>query len=57
MAMLTDMGLTSRLVMDEVKKDETNNLEYKIGEVVWWLVVVSDKSEIDFSKAVEDFIN
>lgn len=43
--------------MDEVKKDETNNLEYKIGEVVWWLVVVSDKSEIDFSKAVEDFIN
>lgn len=61
LAMSTDVGLISRLIMDEahiwpVKKDETNNLEYKIGEVVWWLAVISNKSEIDFNKAVEDFI-
>lgn len=61
LAMSTDVGLISRLIMDEAniwpaKKDETNNLEYKIGEVVWWLSVISDKSEIDFNKAVEDFI-
>lgn len=61
LAMSTDVGLISRLIMDEAniwpaKKDKTNNLEYKIGEAVWWLSVISDKSEIDFNKAVEDFI-
>lgn len=61
LAMSIDVGLISRLIMDEAniwpaKKDETNNLEYKIGEVVWWLAVISDKSEVDFNKAVEDFI-
>lgn len=62
LAMSTDVGLISRLIMDEAniwpaKKDETNNLKHKIGEVIWWLAVISDKSEIDLSKAVEDFIN
>ncbi|MCD8897859.1 MazG-like protein [Mammaliicoccus sciuri] len=62
LAMSTDIGLISRLIMDEANiwptaKDETYNLEYKIGEVVWWLAVISDKSEVDFNKAVEDFIN
>lgn len=61
LAMSTDIGLISRLIMDEAniwptKKDDINNLEYKIGEVVWWLAVISDKSEIDFNKAVEGFI-
>ncbi|PHK48647.1 MazG-like protein [Staphylococcus edaphicus] len=61
LAMSTDVGLISRLIMDEAsiwptKKDDTYNLEYKIGEVVWWLSVISDKSDIDLSKAVENFI-
>lgn len=61
LALSTDVALINRLIMDKVniwpaKKDKTNNLEYKIGEVVWWLAIISDKSDIDFNKAVETFL-
>ncbi|WP_323702521.1 MazG-like protein [Mammaliicoccus sp. Dog046] len=61
LAMSTDVGLINRLVMDKAqiwpyKQDDTDQLEYKIGEVIWWLAVIAEESDVDLNKAVEQFI-
>ncbi|OEL02692.1 hypothetical protein [Staphylococcus casei] len=62
LALSTDVGLINRLLMDQAriwpdKLQDNYNLEYKLGEVVWWLAVISEKNNINLNEAVENFIN
>lgn len=60
LAFLTDAGLVGRFTMSQqgrwpaAKTDE--NLKHKIGECVWWLAVLSERMNIDFEEALEDFL-
>lgn len=62
LAFSTDVGLVNRFIMDRentwpAEQSASNNLEYKIGETVWWLAVLAERSGIDFEEAIEKFIN
>ncbi|MFR7418615.1 MazG-like protein [uncultured Megasphaera sp.] len=59
LAFLTDAGLVGRHIMAKEGRwpsDDQAILPAKIGECVWWLAVLSERSGIDFSDAVEDFL-
>ena len=52
LAFLTDAALVGRLTMADQKrwpkgKDGPAQLEYKLGESVWWLAVLADRMGID----------
>lgn len=61
LAYLTDAGLVGRNVMSEqkrwLKKDSKDELEHKLAENIWWLVVLADRSGIDIKEAVEKFLS
>jgi len=38
------------------KLDQERSLVTKIGESIWWLIVLADRSKIDCNSAVEDFL-
>ena len=60
LAFLTDSGLVGRLTMDNQKRwpDESDNsLEHKISECIWWLMVLSDRMNIDIEKELEKFLS
>ncbi|MCH3948108.1 MAG: hypothetical protein LKK35_06480 [Olsenella sp.] len=59
LAFLTDAGLVGRLVMDEEGRwpssgDDT--LPGKIGECVWWLAVLADRTGLSLDECVTDFL-
>lgn len=60
LAFLTDAGLVGRLTMADQNRwpDETDNtLEYKISECIWWLLILSDRMDIDIEKYLEKFLS
>ncbi len=60
LAFLTDAGLVGRLTMDHVKrwpKDHEDTLEHKISECIWWLMVLSDRMNIDIEESLEQFLS
>lgn len=60
LAFLTDAGLVGRLTMDNQNRwpDESdNNLGHKISECIWWLMVLSDRMDIDVEKELEKFLS
>lgn len=61
LAFLTDAALVGRNVMSQEKrwprKGSREELEHKLGESVWWLIVLADRSGIDIQKAVEKFLD
>ena len=62
LAFTSDVGLISRYVMDKADiwpatQREDSNLAYKIGESVWWLAVLAERTDLDFEEAIELFIN
>lgn len=60
LAFLTDAGLVGRLTMDNQKRwpDETgNSLEHKISECIWWLMVLSDRMNIDIEESLVKFLS
>ncbi|MBP8776986.1 MAG: MazG-like protein [Bacteroidaceae bacterium] len=61
LAFLTDAGLVGRLTMSQQgswpKGDETNyELEHKLGECLWWLIILAKRMDIDIQQATEDFL-
>jgi NTP pyrophosphatase (non-canonical NTP hydrolase) len=60
LAFLTDAGLVGRHTMSQQKRwpatDTDTELEYKLGECIWWLAVLADRMDIDFEDAVEKFL-
>ena len=62
MAFLTDAGLVGRLTMAQQGRwpvDDSNevDLEHKIGESIWWLMVLADRMGINSEEALENFLS
>ena len=60
LAYLTDAGLLGRNMMSEQKRwpkaNSRNELEHKLGENIWWLIVLANRSGIDINEAIEKFL-
>jgi hypothetical protein len=60
LAFLTDAGLIGRQTMSQQERWPTNNtdieLEHKLGECIWWLVILADRMNIDIEEATEKFL-
>lgn len=60
LAFLTDAGLVGRNIMSQQgrwpKENSQTELEHKLGENIWWLIVLAERSGIDIKKAVNDFL-
>jgi len=60
LAYLTDAGLVGRNVMSHEKtwskKNSDEELEHKLGEHIWWLIVLADRTGIDIKEALEKFL-
>jgi hypothetical protein len=61
LAFLTDAGLVGRLTMDRLgrwpaEKEAADELEHKLGECTWWLIVLAERMEIDAASALETFL-
>lgn len=60
LAYLTDAGLIGRNVMSHektwLKKDSAEELEHKLAENIWWLIILADRTGIDIKKALEKFL-
>ncbi|HEX7869820.1 MAG TPA: MazG-like protein [Chryseobacterium sp.] len=60
LAYLTDAGLVGRNIMSHEKtwsiKDSNAELEHKLGENIWWLIVLADRTGIDMKEALDKFL-
>lgn len=61
LAFLTDAGLVGRLTMAQqgrwpVGESHEAELEHKIGESIWWLMVLADRMGIDSEAALDTFL-
>ena len=60
LAFLTDAGLVGRHVMSQQerwpKADTDRELEHKLGESIWWLIILADRMNIDIKEALENFL-
>ena len=61
LAFLSDAALVGRNIMAQQqrwpKANSHDELEHKIGESIWWLIVLANRTDIDVAKAVEDFLS
>ena len=61
LAFLTDVGLVGRNIMSQQERwPKTNSkeeLEHKLGECVWWLTILADRTGIDIEEATDKFLN
>ncbi|UBH13168.1 MazG-like protein [Macrococcus armenti] len=61
LAFLTDAGLVGRLVMDQQKSwpkpDSTGQLEHKLAECIWWLMVIAERTDVDLESEVKFLFN
>lgn len=60
LAFLTDAGLVGRHTMSQQERWPANNteneLEHKLGECIWWLIVLADRMNIDINEATKKFL-
>ncbi|REC41876.1 nucleoside triphosphate pyrophosphohydrolase family protein [Chryseobacterium pennipullorum] len=60
LAYLTDPGLVGRNIMSHqkrwLKKDAALELEHKLGENIWWLIILADRTGINIKEALEKFL-
>lgn len=61
LAFLTDAGLVGRNIMSQQqrwpKAHSQQELEHKLGESIWWLIVLANRSNIDIKEAVDNFLS
>jgi hypothetical protein len=61
LAYLTDAGLVGRNIMSQQKRwpkaGSQAELEHKIGENIWWLIVLAERSGINIKDATNNFLN
>lgn len=61
LAYLTDAGLVARNIMSEQgrwpKAGSKAELEHKLGENIWWLIVMAERSGIDIKSALNNFLD
>lgn len=61
LAFLTDAGLVGRLTMSETGRwpkgeNAADELNHKLGESIWWLIVLADRMDINIQTAFEGFL-
>lgn len=60
LAYLTDAGLVGRNIMAQrdrwPKTNSQAELEHKLGENIWWLIVLAERSGIDIRSAIGNFL-
>jgi hypothetical protein len=61
LAFLTDAGLVGRLTMSQQGRWPTGaetipELEHKLGECMWWIIVLSGRMDINIQKVLGDFL-
>jgi len=61
LAFLTDAALVGRLTMSQQRRwpagtDAQQELEHKLGESLWWLVVLAKRMGIDIQIVLEQFL-
>lgn len=61
LAFLTDAGLVGRLTMSQQDRwpagGHTNaELSHKLGESIWWLIILAGRMNIDINTALEGFL-
>jgi hypothetical protein len=61
LAFLTDAGLVGRHTMSQQNrwpaKNTETELEDKLGECIWWLVVLADRMNINIQEATDKFLS
>jgi NTP pyrophosphatase (non-canonical NTP hydrolase) len=61
LAFLTDAALVGRQTMSQQKRwpkaNTETELEHKLGESIWWLIVLADRMEIDIEQALDKFLS
>lgn len=62
LAFLTDAGLVGRLTMSDQGRWPSNGytkseLQHKLGECIWWVIVLAERMDIDISYALETFLS
>lgn len=62
LAFLTDAGLVGRLTMSQQGRwpaagDTDAQLSHKLGESIWWLIILADRMNIDINIALEGFLS
>ena len=60
LAYLADAALVGRNIMSQQqrwpKANSQEELEHKLGENIWWLIVLANRSDIDIKKAINKFL-
>lgn len=61
LAFLTDAALVGRNIMSQQqrwpKANSQSELEHKLGESIWWLIVLANRSDIDIKEAMDNFLS
>ncbi len=62
LAFLTDAGLVGRLTMSREERwpiggDTVSQLEHKLSECIWWLIILAERMNIDISEALKKFLS
>jgi hypothetical protein len=61
LAFLTDAGLVGRLTMSHqgrwpANDQDLSQLKHKLGESIWWLVVLSERMDLNIAEEVDGFL-
>jgi hypothetical protein len=60
LAFLTDAGLVGRHTMSQQQRWPKSNtdeeLPHKLGESIWWLIVLANRMDIDIKDALNNFL-
>lgn len=61
LAFLTDAGLVGRNIMAQQqrwpKANSQSELEHKLAESIWWLIVLAKRTDIDIKEAMDNFLS
>lgn len=62
LAFLTDAGLVGRLTMSQQERwpkggNTVSDLEHKLSECIWWLIVLAKRMNIDINTALDEFLS
>jgi len=62
LAFLTDAGLVGRFTMSQqgcwpTDEEPVAELEHKLGECIWWLIILAKRMNIDIDAALETFLS
>jgi hypothetical protein len=62
LAFLTDAGLVGRLTMSQQERwpksgDTVSELEHKLSECIWWLIVLADRMDINMNNSMAEFLS